>query len=36
MNLLEELINYYITNNKTNEIIETCKKYGELETNLWV
>lgn len=25
MNLLEELINYYITNNKTEDIIRTCK-----------
>lgn len=35
MNLREELINFYITNNKTKEIIDLCKKYGSTETNLW-
>lgn len=35
MKLREELMNFYITNNKTAEIIELCEKDGKIETNLW-
>lgn len=36
MNLREELLNFYITANNAKSIIQTCKDYGEQETNLWV
>lgn len=36
MNLREELLNYYINNKNSKEIIKLCEKYGDTETNLWV
>eukprot|EP00825_Cyclidium_porcatum_P050970 TRINITY_DN9221_c0_g1_i5.p2 TRINITY_DN9221_c0_g1~~TRINITY_DN9221_c0_g1_i5.p2 ORF type:complete len:259 (+),score=57.36 TRINITY_DN9221_c0_g1_i5:592-1368(+) len=36
LNLREELLNFYITENDAANIIKTCEKYGEQETNLWV
>lgn len=36
MNLKEELLNYYINDKNSMEILNICQKYGDTETNLWV
>ena len=36
LNLQQELLLFYIERNEDQKIIELCKKYGDVDTNLWV
>ena len=36
LNMRDDLLNFYISRKKDDEILHLCTTYGQLETNLWI
>jgi hypothetical protein len=34
--LFKQILNYYIENNDQIKVLETCERYGDKDTNLWI